>query len=65
MSIPSPEKILHTTENKIGGTIYRVRVIQSDAARETAETKIERLIKGCISEEIKSMETCEFTGKMA
>jgi len=39
------DNILRTTQRKIGKTLYNVRAIQSENARETAEQILVRLIK--------------------
>lgn len=38
------KKNIRTTEKTIGGTVYIVEAVVSEAAKETAEAKIKRLI---------------------
>ena len=55
------QNILRSTETIIGNTIYKVRAIQSEKARESAEQILIRLIKENIALNITSGFAANFT----
>ena len=58
------QKTLLTTKNEFRGTVYIVEVIQPENVRETAEDKIIRLLKNCVSEKVKTLETSQISEEM-